>query len=108
MKIKINVYERDLKTVKKEIEGNTIDIPFGIIRKFMNLFDIQNIEDSAQILTIVFKSWKEVVYLLDMIFPDMTEDDWDGVNTKELIEVIKEILKYSFAEMLNIPVDEKN
>lgn len=108
MEIKINVYERDLKTLKKEVSANTIDIPFGIIRKFMSLFDIKELDDSVAILNIVTKSWKDVVYLLDAIFPDMTEDDWDGVNTKELLEVIKNVLKYSFAEMLNIPVDEKN
>ena len=108
MKIKINVYENDMKTVKKEVRAEVVEIPFGIIRKFMALFDVENLEDTGAILNVVSKSWKEVQLLLDRIFPDMTEDDWDGVNTKELIQVVMTVLKFAFGEILNVPVDPKN
>lgn len=108
MKLEINVYEKDLKTVKKVVEANTIEISFGTIRKFMALFNISTLDDTMEIMKVVLKSWNEVVELLDLIFPDMNEEDWDGVKTKELLEVIKDILTFSFKEMLNIPVDSKN
>ena len=108
MEIKINVYENDMKTVKKEVAAEVVEIPFGIIRKFMALFDLENLEDTGAVLNVVSRSWKEVQALLDRIFPDMTEDDWNGVSTKELVKVVIEVLKFAFGEILNIPVDEKN
>ena len=108
MEIKINVYENDMKTVKKEVAAEVVEIPFGIIRKFMALFDLENLEDTGAVLNVISRSWKEVQTLLDRIFPNMTEDDWDGVSTKELVKVVIEVLKFAFGEILNIPVDEKN
>lgn len=108
MEIKINVYENDMKTVKKEVKAELVEIPFGIIRKFMSLFNIQSLDDTATILNVVANSWKEVQTLLDRIFPDMSEDDWDGVSTKELLKVVMEVLKFAFTDILNLPVDEKN
>ena len=108
MNIKINVYEEDMKTVKKEVSAELIEIPFGTIRKFMDLFDVENLEDTTKILTIVAKSWKDVVRILNRVFPDMTEEDWDGVSTKELLQVIIKVLKFAFADILKIPTDEKN
>lgn len=108
MEIKINVYERDLKTVKKEVIANVIDLPFGFVRKFMTLFNVADLDDSTAILNLIMKCWDDVIFLLDQIFPDMSEEDWDGVKSKDLIDVIKVVLKYAFSEMLGIPVDTKN
>ena len=74
----------------------------------MQLFDIDKLEDTNAILNIVMSSWENVVSLLDKIFPDMEEDDWDTVSTKELVQAIYSILKGAFKEMMSIPVDSKN
>lgn len=108
MKIEINVYEKDMVTVKKQVKAEVVTIPFGVIRKFMSLFDLKDLDDTGAILNVVTGSWSELETLLDRIFPDMTEEDWDGVDTKELIQVVMKVLKYAFSEILNIPVDEKN
>lgn len=108
MEIKINVYNEDMKTVKKEVNAELIEIPFGIIRRFMSMFQIKDFNDTSEILNVVSSSWKEITRLLTMIFPDMTDEDYDYVKLKELIKVIIDVLKYSFGEMLNVPVDEKN
>lgn len=108
MIIKLNVYEDDMKTVKKEVAAEMVEIPFGIIRKFMAVFKIKDFNDTSTILNTVAASWEQITRLLNRVFPNMTEDDWDGVNTKELLTVVTTVLKYSFGEMLNIPVDEKN
>lgn len=108
MEIKINVYEEDMKTVKKEVSAELVEIPFGIIRRFMTLFELKDLNDVTEVLNVVTKSWNEITKLLNMIFPDMTDEDFDTVKTKELIHTVILVLKYSFGEMLNIPVDEKN
>ena len=108
MEIKINVYDEDFTTVKKEVSAEVVNIPFGVVRKFMNLFQIKDFNDTATILNTIAGSWEQITKLLSRIFPDMTEEDWDGVDMKELLSVVTSVLKYSFGEMLNIPVDEKN
>jgi hypothetical protein len=108
MEIKINVYENDMKTVKKEVSAEVIDIPFGVVRKFMSMFQIKDFNDTSTVLNTIASSWEQITKLLDLIFPGMTDDDWNGVKIKELLTVVITVLKYSFSEMLNVPVDEKN
>ena len=108
MYVVLNVYEKDMKTVKKECKANLVKIPFGIIRKLMKLFNLDNIENTAEILNIVMASWEDVIAILDRVFPDITEEDWDTVDTKELIQAIYDMLKFAFKNMMNIPIDPKN
>lgn len=108
MHIVLNVYEMDMKTVKKECRANLVKIPFGTIRKLMKLFHLDNIENTAEILNIVMDSWEDVIAILDRVFPDITEKDWDTVDTKELIQAIYSVLKFAFKNMMSIPTDPKN
>ena len=108
MNITLNVYENDMVTVKKECVANTIKLPFGLIRKLMKLFNVDKLEDTAQILNIVMTSWDDVVAVLERVFPDIEESEWDNVDTTELVQVIFKVLKFSFAEMLKIPTNSKN
>ena len=108
MNITLNVYENDMITVKKECVANTIKLPFGLIRKLMKLFNVDKLEDTAQILNIVMTSWDDVVAVLERVFPDIEESEWDNVDTTELVQVIFKVLKFSFAEMLKIPTNSKN
>lgn len=108
MEIKLNVYRADMETVKKKCAANTIKLPFGFIRKMMKLFDIDNLEDSTQILNVVTQSFDEAKELLERIFPDITEEEWDYVDTKELVDAIFLIMKSALSEMLSIPTNPKN
>ena len=107
MDIVLKVYEDDMETVKKECVAATVKVPFGLIRKLMKLFDVETLEDTTQILNVVLKSWEDVTALLDRIFPDISEEDWDYVDTNELVRAIFKLLKFALAEMIKIPT-EKN
>lgn len=106
--IRLKVYEDDMETVKKECVANTVKVPFGMIRKMMKLFNVEKLSDTTQVLDIVMTSWDDVVKLLDRIFPEITAEDWDYVDTSELVKVIYDLIKYAFSEMLKIPTDPKN
>ena len=108
MDIKLTIYNEDMETVKKECTANMVKVPFGLIRKLMNLFKVENLQDTTQILDIIMTSWKDVIKLLGRIFPDVTEEEWDYVDTSELMSVILSLVKYVFAEMVKIPTDPKN
>lgn len=108
MDIKLTIYNEDMETVKKECTANMVKVPFGLIRKLMNLFKVENLQDTTQILEIIMTSWEDVTKLLWRIFPDVTEEEWDYVDTSELMRVILSLIKYVFAEMVKIPTDPKN
>ena len=106
--IMLKVYDENFETIKKECKAKMVVVPFGLIRKLMTLFDVEKLNDTTQILNVVMSSWDTVVSLLDRVFPDMDETDWDYVDTKELVQVVFKLLKFAFAEMVSIPTDPKN
>ena len=108
MDIKLTIYNEDMETVKKECTANMVKVPFGLVRKLMNLFKVENLQDTTQILDIIMTSWEDVIKLLGRIFPDVTEEEWDYVDTSELMRVILSLVKYVFAEMVKIATDPKN
>jgi hypothetical protein len=101
MELKITVYDKDDKVVK-ECTAQTIDIKFGQVAALMELMDVENVNDSVELLRIVHKAWKQVIAILSKVFPDMNDDDWENVSMKELLPVVVTILKSSFSEMLTI------
>lgn len=108
MEIKLNVYDENMETVKKECVANTIKLPFGFVRKLMKLFNVDTLEDSTQILNVVVQSFDEVTALLERVFPEVEETEWDYVDTKELVQAVFLLIKFAFSEMLSIPTSPKN
>lgn len=106
--ITLNVYDTDMVTVKKTSTANMVKLPFGIIRKLMCLFDLESIEDTSEVLKVVTSSWSSVIALLENVFPDISEEDWDNVDTGELVLVLIAILKAKFSDILKVPTNSKN
>lgn len=107
MKLEINVYDKD-NNVVKTCEAQTVDLEFGTIRALMKLLNVDNMNDTGQLLDVVYNAWEQLVDILNQCFPDMETEDWEHVKLKELIPVIVDILKASFADILSIPKDPKN
>lgn len=106
--LKINVYD-DENNVIKTSEAKLVDLKFGVIRKLMKLLNVDNIDNTVELLKTIYGAWEQVTKILNSCFPDMTDDDWDNVKASELLPVFVSILKYSFTQMLTIPTDkEKN
>lgn len=105
--ITINVYESDMKTVKKTLNASEFDLSFGTIRKLMKLLKIENAADSFELLKIIDEAWEEITEILDTVFIEATENDWNHVKVKELLPALVVIAKYSLTTALKIPT-EKN
>lgn len=105
----INVYDNE-GNVAKTCEAKLIDIKFGTIRKLMAILDIDNADNSYDILTKVYNAWEDIVDIITKVFPDISEDEMDNVNLSELIPILLTVIKYSFAKVMGIPADknEKN
>lgn len=106
-KLLLNSYDQD-GNITKTVEARMFDIEFGTIRALMKVLDIDNIEDTGELLKTVTDAWEEIVSILDHCFPDMTEADWKHVKVRELLPVLMDIVRFTFTEILMIPLDEKN
>lgn len=103
----LNVYDNKNNIVKTS-EAVDADLKFGAIRSIMKLLNIDDINDTAQLLKVVYSAWEQLTAILSQCFPDMEENDWDNVKLEELIPVIVGILRTSFGKILTIPSDSKN
>ena len=106
-KLLLNTYDREGKIVKT-VEAQMFDIEFGTIRALMKVLDIDNIEDTAELLKTVTNAWEEILSILGQFFPEMEDDDWTHVKVKELLPVLLDIIRFTFSEIMTIPVSEKN
>lgn len=102
----LNIYDENDKVIKT-CKAQFTDIRFGAIRKLMALLNIENVEDTYQLLKIVYEAWDRLTAILSKCFPDITDEDWDNVKLSELMPVLVSIIKSTFAKMMTIPA-EKN
>lgn len=107
MKLTLNVYD-EKGEVKKTCEAQTMDLEFGTVRSLMEVLNVDNVNNSLELLSTLYGAWEQVTGVLNRCFPDMKPEDWEHVKVKELLPVILNILKASFAEILSIPKDPKN
>lgn len=107
MEIKLNVYDDEDKIIKTATAEAT-ELKFGSIRSLMKLLKVDDINDTAELLKIIYGAWEQLTKILNNCFPEMNDEDWDNVKLSELIPVIVTILKDSFSQMLTIPTDPKN
>ncbi len=105
--LKINVYD-DKDEIKKTVEAHFVEIRFGTIKKLLAVLEVDQIDDTSELLKTLYGSWKAVTDVLTKVFPGMEEDDWDGVKLSELLPIVVAIMKGSFAHILSIPTDSKN
>ena len=106
-KLTLNIYDENDNVIRTE-EARFIDLRFGTVRSLMELLNVENINDTAQLLKTVYSAWDQVTGILSKVFPDMTEGDWENVKLSELMPLLVGILKGSFVEILAIPTDQKN
>lgn len=107
--ITLNIYDDEDKIIKT-VEAKMVKIRFGVVRSLMKLVRIENVNNTKELLQMLDPVWEKLERILDKVFPDMEEDDWDGVDTFELIKVIMRIIKSSSKKLDEIPLDgdEKN
>lgn len=103
----IKVYDNDNNVIKTS-EAVDAELKFGAVRSIMRLLNIDDINDTAELLKTIYSAWEQLTVILTQCFPDMTESDWDNVKLDELIPVIVGILRASFGKILTIPNDSKN
>lgn len=105
--LRLNIYD-EKDEIKKTVEAHFVEIRFGTVKKLLAVLEVDQIDDTSELLKVLYSSWKAVTDVLSKVFPEMEEDDWDGVKLSELLPIVVSILKGSFAHILSIPTDSKN
>lgn len=107
MELKLKIYDEN-NEVKREVKAEFVDIKTGTIRRMMRLLKIDDIDNTAELFKLVSQVWDELVKVLDQIFPDVTEEEWDYVSLSDLMPIVINVLKASFTQMAKIPNNSKN
>ena len=107
MELKLKIYDEN-NEVKREVKAEFVDIKTGTIRRMMRLLKIDDVDNTAELFKLVSQVWDELVKVLDQIFPDVTEEEWDYVSLSDLMPIVINVLKASFTQMAKIPSNSKN
>ncbi len=108
MNLKLNVYDSTGKNIAKTCTAETFDIMFGTVNTLMNLLKIEQLDNQVELIKTICDAWDELTNILNNVFPNMTDEDWNHVKVKELVPIIVGIVKYTISETMSIPSDSKN
>ncbi len=105
---KLNIYDNNDKIIKT-VTAKEPDLRMGTVRRITEIISFDKMENTTDITKKLFSAWGELTNILNMLFPGMSDDDWDGVKVNELLSLIIDIGKYAVKKALTIPVgSEKN
>ena len=107
--IKLNIYDDD-ENIIKTVNAHLAKIRMGSIRSLMRVVKIEEAETTKDVLATVSKAWDKIEKIIDKMFPDLTEEDWDGVDALELAFVVYKVIRFGAGKLDQIPLedDEKN
>ena len=106
-KITINIYDDEDKVVKT-VEAQLISLRFGVVLSLMEILNIDNVENTVDLLRTIYNAWDEIKMILGKIFPDVDLEELDNTHIDELVPVVLKVVRDSFNVISMIPIDEKN
>lgn len=106
--ITLNIYGNgSRKAPTKTFTCEGYDLMLGTVEDFMDIIELDKIDDDKELLKMVVKGYDRLKPLLKDIFEGLTDDDFRGIKIAELIPVILDIGR-SIALSLNILKTGKN
>ena len=89
MEIKLNIYNK--REIVKTYTAEGYDLMMGTIEDFMEIIDIEKINDTAAVAKMVTKGFEQIKPLMKDIFPGLTDEEFRGIKVTELVQVIAQI-----------------
>lgn len=104
----LDIYKGNKKV--KTVKAKRAELTMGVVRKLTNLINFEKEKTAAEMNKLMFDLWNPLTELLGVLFPDVTEEEWDGVRVKDMIKLIMDVTTAAVSEALEIPTDgtEKN
>ena len=76
---------------EKTYTAESYDLMLGTVEEFMQIIDIDKVNDNLEVAKMVVKCYGQIRPLLKDVFIGVTDDELNQVKVKELIPVIIEI-----------------
>lgn len=105
MSMILKIYDEKGEHIVNTYEARKCDLMFGTIMRFMEFFKIGQIEDTREMLKVVYSSWTEIMSVLNEIFPNVSEEEWKRVKVKDIVPLLINVLKFIASELGSIPKD---
>ena len=91
MEIKLNIYKG--KKIEKTYTTTSYDLMYGTVEDFINIIDVDKINDEIAVAGMIVKGFGQVKPLLMDVFEGLTEEELKNTKIKELVTVIIELGK---------------
>ena len=105
MEIKLNIYKG--KKIEKTYTATSYDLMYGTVEDFINIIDVDKINDEIAVAGMIVKGFGQVKPLLMDVFEGLTEEELKNTKIKELVTVIIELGK-GVLEDFGYMIDPKN
>lgn len=89
MEIKLNIYNG--KAVVNTYTAEGYDLMMGTIEDFMDIIDIEKLNDTGAVAKMVMKGYAQIKPLMKDIFPGLTDEEFRGIKLTELVQVMAQI-----------------
>lgn len=105
--IKLNIYDRETKEIKKTYTTDSIELMFGTVEDILELIDIDKLNDEHAVAIMIVKMWKELKPFLKDVFNGLTDEEIKGIKINEMIPVFMDIFR-GISDNMGILVKGKN
>lgn len=104
-KYKLDIYKGN--KVVKTVEAEGTALTYGVVKRLSKIIKLDDLKSTADVSKACFEAMDSLTEILALMFPDMTETDWDGVQIKDMISLILEISRTAVTEALMLPSNGK-
>lgn len=105
--IKLNIYNRETKELKKTYTTDSIELMFGTVEDILAVVDIEKFNDEKAVAVMIIKAWKELKPFLKDVFPGITDEDIKGIKINDMIPTFMDIFR-GISENMGVLVSGKN
>ena len=107
--ITLNIYASGNRTAEptKTLTSEGYDLMLGTVEDFIEIIDLDKMDDEKEILNMVIKGYDKLKPLLKDIFTGLTDEDIRGIRINELVVTVIAIGK-SIVESMGILKTGKN
>lgn len=91
--MKLNIYAENKMDIAKTYEANDYDLFLGTIEDFIQIVDIDKINDKTEVAKMVAKGYTKLKPIIFDVFPGLTEEEYRSVKLSELVQTTIQIAR---------------